>query len=90
MTKKPIIKCPSCGAEYIPAEIYYPDKFFGKLYNLIKDENGAILNSDIEKVSLNPSETYICDKCGKEFSVEATVTFKTELVKDLFTDDFEG
>ena len=39
---KHIIKCPYCGAEYLPEEIYYPDSFFGKPRDIVKNSKGEI------------------------------------------------
>jgi len=85
MAKKTTIRCPHCNAEYLPAEIYFPDYFVGKPYNIIKDANGNVLGfngSDMETV-----ETYTCDKCGKRFNVDASVTFRTTPATDIFDED---
>ena len=36
---------------------------------------------------MNTVETYCCDHCGKTFTVDASITFKTTLVHDVFDDD---
>ena len=43
MAKKNTIRCPHCGCEYLPAEIYLPNDFLGYPTNIIKDEKGEIL-----------------------------------------------
>ena len=43
MGNKQIIKCPFCGAEYLPSEIYIPSDFLPKFEDLTKDENGKIV-----------------------------------------------
>ena len=39
-----VIKCPHCGREYLPVEIFYPTSFFGKPTNVYRDEQGKIEN----------------------------------------------
>ena len=87
MAKRTTIRCPYCGQEYLPAEIYYPDSFLGKPKDIYKDENGAILGFDGE--DMNTTESFYCDKCGKPFSVNAVVTFKTTPLTDIFAEDDE-
>lgn len=85
MAKKTTIRCPHCRTEYLPAEIYLPDMFLGRPYNITKDEEGDIIGftgTDMETV-----ETYVCDKCGKRFSVDATVSFKTAPATDIFDEE---
>ena len=36
---------------------------------------------------MNTVETYCCDHCGKTFTVDASITFKTNVVNDIFEDD---
>ena len=40
---KGLIKCPFCGAEYSPSEIFMPGELIGKADNVIKDPTGRIL-----------------------------------------------
>lgn len=85
MAKKTTIRCPHCNAEYLPAEIYYPNSFLGKPFNIIKDSDGNILGyngSDMDTV-----ETYSCDNCLKSFSIDASITFRTLPVVDIFNED---
>lgn len=85
MLSKKIIKCPYCGYEYLPSEIFYPDDFLGKPQDIIKDENGVILGYNGS--DMLTSETYVCDKCGKNFAIDATISFKTSFIKDIFEED---
>ena len=89
MAKKTTIRCPHCNCEYLPAEIYFPDSFLGRPSEIIRDESGNILG--YQGNDMNTSEQYCCDKCGQTFNVEASVTFKTNIVNDLFAidDDFK-
>lgn len=69
------IICPHCGAEYLPAEIYYPNEFLGKPTDIEKT-NGKI-ESYLGK-SMNPKETFVCDSCFNKFEVTAKISFKTQ------------
>lgn len=81
-----IIKCPYCGYEYVPSEIYYPNEFLGKPKNIYRDVDGKIEKIDKES---NLNETYTCDSCDKTFKVSASVNFVTEKLEELnFEDDY--
>lgn len=82
MAKKTSIKCPHCGTEYLPGEIYIPNYFVGQPTDIIKDEKGAVLG--FEGSDMETSEQYTCDLCGQTFRVDAIVTFKTEALVDDF------
>ena len=86
MDKKYIIKCPKCGAEYLPAEIFVTD-YLGNPKNIIKDENGKIEHFDGSPLELK--EEYECDVCGCKFTIEGDVTFTTKEVKIDFDEEFE-
>ena len=73
-----IIRCPQCGCEYLPAEIYLPNEFLGKPKRIVKDYLGKILGFDGE--TMNDKETYKCDKCDTTFEVIATTNFITRPV----------
>ena len=76
--KTPIIKCPACGAQYLPGEIYMPGALIGQPEDLVKDSLGKILYEDYpEGKELDTVERYTCEYCNKPFVVEATVTYKT-------------
>lgn len=82
-----IIKCPYCGAEFLPAEIYYPEDFLGEPVDIVKDENGEIVTFD--GTNMNLEETFVCTHCDKEFLVTASVEFETEKKETIdFTDEF--
>lgn len=84
--KKNSIKCPHCGREYLPGEIFMPKSFLGQPRNVIKHPTeGSVLAYDGD--DMDTKETYICDSCNTKFSVDAIVTFKVEEVKDLFDED---
>ena len=87
MAKKTTIRCPHCKTEYLPGEIYFPNDFVGQPSNIVKDENGNVLGFDGE--DMNTVETFTCEHCGKTFKVDASITFCTEPVEDIFDDGDE-
>lgn len=90
MAKKTTIRCPHCNYEYLPAEIYFPDDFLGKPSEIIRDESGNVLG--FQGADMNTAETYCCDHCGHSFDVDASITFKTSAIVDMFEvdEDFKG
>ena len=81
-----LIKCPCCGTEYLPEEIYVPGAFFGHPSDIEKTYYGKI--STFMGKSIDPVETYKCDSCGHTFTVEAQIKFNTSLdvAKDFSSD----
>ena len=80
-----VVKCPKCGREYLPTEIYLPNVFFGQPKNIVRDlDNKIILVDD----NMNLVEEYICDDCNTKFKVTANVSFKTDIVKDDFENEY--
>lgn len=74
------IVCPKCGREYLPAEIYYPNSFFGRPQDIDRTNDGKIENFTGKSMDLE--ESYQCDNCGCRFQVSAKVSFKaTEINK---------
>lgn len=72
-----VIVCPHCGYEYLPAEIYLPNYFFGKPIDIDREGISGKIN-DFFGTSLDGEETYTCDKCNQPFRVTAKVQFVTE------------
>lgn len=75
-----ILKCPHCGREYLPGEIFCPGELIGKSKSIIRDALGKkIIYLEYEKDE-EPcfTEKFVCEECGKEFIVEATLSFKTK------------
>lgn len=70
-----VIKCPYCDYEYLPGEIYLPEHLIGKPVDVERDFEGKILWAD----GLQPDvkETFVCNKCNKEFAVKANISFET-------------
>ena len=88
--KTPVIRCPFCGAEYLPGEIYMPGSLIGQPDEIVRDGLGKIIYEDYYTETREPDmiERYICDQCNKPFVVEATITYKTreeEAEKDFST-----
>lgn len=78
--KSPVIRCPRCGAEYLPSEIYIPGSLIGQPDEVIKDSFGKIIYEDYSTDTREPDmiEHFICDYCEKPFVIEAMVTYKTK------------
>lgn len=75
---KSVIKCPYCGMEYSPSEIFMPGQIVGKPKNLVKDALGKIIYQDWEEGDeAEQEEHYVCDGCGKSFTVKPVVTYTT-------------
>ena len=74
----PRIRCPYCGAEYVPSEIFMPETLLDKSNIIDKDANGKIENVEGQEAEL--SESYICDYCNKEFVVEASIVYKERMI----------
>lgn len=78
--KYQVIKCPHCGYEYIPSEIFYPgDLIGGRTESLVRDALGKILYLEYaEDNKPLQSEQYICDSCDKPFVVEPVISYKVK------------
>lgn len=72
-----VIKCPHCQAEYLPAEIYLPNSFLGRPYDIDKEGVSGEIR-DYFGTTMDLQESYICDKCNQPFRVFATVQFNTK------------
>lgn len=85
--KNKIIRCPHCGYEYVPSEIFYPDTILGKAKDIIRDESGHIEFYLGDKPMY--VEEYICDNCEKSFIVQADINFITSTDSIDFDSDFK-
>lgn len=70
------IKCPVCGAEYLPAEIYIPKCFVGSPENIDKNHYTQCIESYFGK-NMDLIERYKCDNCDNTFKIIAKVQFIT-------------
>lgn len=77
--KTAIIRCPHCGSEYLPGEIYLPGSLIGQPDDIVKDSLGKILYEDYSTEDREPNmiEHFICEQCEKPFIIEASVTYRT-------------
>ena len=78
--KSALIKCPHCGAEYLPGEIYMPNSIIGQPDEVVKDSLGKIIYEDYYTADREPNliESFVCEYCDKPFIIEAIVTYKTK------------
>ena len=84
--KDTVIVCPHCGREYLPAEIFVPNAFFGHPVDIDRI-SGKI--ETYEGRSMDTKEEYRCDNCDAVFTVEAQVRFKvTEKVAKTFNETY--
>ena len=74
-----VIKCPHCGYEYVPAEIFMPGDIAGTPDSVIRDALGKTIYVDyVEGEEPLTSEEYVCDNCGHSFIVEPVVQYKVK------------
>lgn len=73
MSKYQLIKCPYCGAEYLPGEIFLPNHFLGQPKGIEKDYTGKFLYA--EGIDQDLTEFYTCDKCLSNFKVSAKINY---------------
>lgn len=87
MKKEPtLIKCPHCGAEYLPEEIFYPNEVFNKNIRPIR-ESGKIISVETQTLdekeeSFDLEEEFCCIYCNTNFKVKGEAKFTTEEIKD--------
>lgn len=82
----PVLQCPICGRQYMPAEIFMPDEFFGHQKEVIRKPSGEIdfyIGTDPEL-----QERYICDGCGTELMISAQLSYDVVPTNELFEEEF--
>lgn len=73
----PIIKCPHCGWNYTPAELFHPHDYAGEPTTILRDALGKILYHDYRSgYEPEMQADYICDGCNKKFIVNMSVSYK--------------
>lgn len=73
---KSIIKCPYCGFEYSPSEVFMPGEIVGTPKSLVKDPLGKIIYTEwVEGEEAEQVEHFACEGCGKSFTVKPVVTY---------------
>lgn len=76
------IKCPHCGFEYLPGEIFYPNDLTGELkYNsIIRDPLGKILYEEYKEDGRPVTEEHFtCENCGKPFIINVETKYSTKV-----------
>lgn len=76
--KTALIKCPHCGAEYLPGEIYLPGSLIGQPEDIVKDSFGKLLYEDYSQEPCL-DEAFTCEYCNKPFLIEAIISYKTKM-----------
>ena len=76
MTIRHRIRCPHCGAEYVPSEIFMGDEFLESPISVTRDSHGRIVVADGKEATMKAS--YNCDYCNRDFDVTAKVSFSVE------------
>lgn len=71
------IKCPVCGQNYLPSEVYLPESFFGKQKDITRNASGEIefyLGDDPDY-----DEEFICESCLSKLKIHANISFNVEV-----------
>ena len=72
-----VIRCPHCGYEYVPAEIFMPGELVGNPETVIRDALGKVIYQEYDDEEMPAQiEHYVWDNCGKPFIVEPVITYK--------------
>lgn len=70
-----LIRCPVCGQEYLPAELFLPSDLLGNPKDIVKRNDGKIDFYLGEKPTYETE--YVCDNCCSHFKVKAKLFFET-------------
>ena len=73
-----VITCPRCGYQYLPAEIYVPNSFFGSPKYIKRNISGEI--QSVSGKESDYTETYKCDNCNTSFKVLAILNLMYRLI----------
>ncbi len=72
-----VIKCPVCGTNYLPSEVFYPESFFGKQQDITRNASGEIefyLGDDPDY-----NEEFVCESCLSKLKIHANLIFNIEV-----------
>lgn len=67
------LRCPVCGEEYLPSEIFMPDAVFGRQYDITKNDRGDIMFYLGDDPDYN--EEFICNSCNTKLDVSMKMSF---------------
>lgn len=81
MQNVPRIVCPTCGQEYLMAEIFLPSEFIGKPKEIVRTADGKITAFLGEPSNLE--EEYICDNCNTKMNIKANISFEVSTKEEL-------
>ena len=76
------IKCPHCGAEYLPVEIFIPDEFFGRPQEVVRRSDNHKIETFYGKLP-DLKERYVCDYCRTPFEVQANLDFQVKEISKI-------
>lgn len=80
-----VIKCPHCGYEYLPGEIYIGKTFIGCPENITRNSIGEVIDYVGD---MSTTEYYQCDNCDTHFKITSTVTFtETEITEEEYVNE---
>ena len=76
----PLIKCPICGTQYLPSEVFIPNSVFGKQYDITKTDSGEIKfylgdDPDLE-------EEFTCESCLTKLKITMKMSFDIEAFEE--------
>lgn len=80
-----LIRCPHCGQEYLPAEIFMPTDLLGEPTDIIRKPDGKIDFFLGEKPTFETE--YCCDNCDTVFRVRARLSCESFTDED-FNDEY--
>ena len=81
------INCPYCKKEYHPSEIFVPRAFFGKAFNINRNELNQI--TEFTGTDMDTNETFCCDECNKMFNISTKISFTTIINEIDFDTEYE-
>ena len=81
-----VIKCPNCGKEYLPSEIFIPDYLIGKPRTIVR-EGKEIISAD--GILPDMQEEFFCDDCNTKFEVVAKISYVTKANdQDMYNNEY--